>query len=104
MFILPFTYRNPNLATCYFTLLQCSISIVFCRFLEIVQLGSSADAVDGGISSKQAVDYKVQFKIEIICTSHKFNSNVHQTYNYYLILIHQNSHTAELSKNTELTL
>ena len=22
MFILPFTYRNPNLATCYFTLLQ----------------------------------------------------------------------------------
>ena len=27
MFILPFTYRNPNLATCYFTLLQVYIHV-----------------------------------------------------------------------------
>ena len=27
MFILPFTYRNPNLATCYLTLLQLSEDI-----------------------------------------------------------------------------
>ena len=34
MFILPFTYRNPNLATCYFTLLQSLWQTYVQRFVE----------------------------------------------------------------------